>query len=177
MSQSFQPATFAKRALPALLRGEPVGAGAEASAWAPQLGGLVVTLRDPAGQVRGSVGTSAPEGDAGRLLLELTSLACTQDPRFPPATPQEAEALRVEVWELAPPRALERLEDFGPTDALWVRRGIASGLFVPDLYVGSAWEPLSYLTQACRRAGIDAYDPLHPSVEKRALSATLHVSD
>lgn len=162
------PAAWAKEALSSILRGEPISE----LPWTAPLGGLVITLRDETGRVRGSVGTTQPNGGAGETLRELVESAALHDPRFPPLQVEELDSIQVQVWVLGASRPVQGLEDFGPDDALWVRQGVIAGLYLPDLYVGPTWEPLSCLAQACRRAGLDAYAPLDPSIERRAFSTT-----
>lgn len=176
------PAAWAKSVLSSLLRAQeganPLGGEAiDEFPWERPLGGMVITLRDEAGRVRGSVGTTQATSDGGRLLRELVESAASHDPRFPPLLQEEVDSLQVQLWVLGPPRKVHGLEDFGPDDALWVRQGWIAGLFLPDLYVGATWEPLSYLAQACRRAGLDAYAPLDPTIEKRAFPTVAYSSD
>lgn len=162
MSRTQNPASLAREAIAAALRGEPPEAvpleGAE--------GGVVVVLRGSDGRIRGSLGSTEPS-DLGAIAVE----AASQDPRFVPVAEDELDSLQVVVWLLAAPRTVARQDEIREDDALEVRQGLFSGLLLPDLHVGP-WDPDSYLRQACRRAGLDAYAHRAPSTTVRAFRAS-----
>src|SRR5450830_58359 len=86
----------------------PAGTTSDAAtppAWALEPGASFVTLTEN-GELRGCIGSLA----AWRPLLEDVRAnavaAATQDPRFPPMTPDELPAVAIEVSVLSAPRPL-----------------------------------------------------------------------
>ncbi|HLV61602.1 MAG TPA: AMMECR1 domain-containing protein [Fredinandcohnia sp.] len=163
------PAEHAKEAILRAL----AGAAPDTLPWeAPPPEGLFLVVRDPEGKVRASIGTSRAEGDAGRLLARLARAAVADDPRFPPLT--EAEVGSVRVWVLGAGRDIGGPDELRPGEAVRVREGRFSGVFLPDNDAGPAWDPLAYLKQACRRAGLEAHAFQRAGVEIRAYPTTLY---
>lgn len=160
------PALLARQMLAERLRGRtpaPVD-------WSPA--GLFLTLRDGEGRVRVSIGTS--RGEAGGLLARVVEAAVTADPRFPPLRAEELEGLSLTLWELDSPRPLRGPEELRPDDAVRVERDPYSGVFLPENYMGGAWEPTSFLKQACRRAGLEASAFLETGTRLTAFTARRH---
>jgi AmmeMemoRadiSam system protein A len=129
--------------LPALARASIAAAlDLPASLEAPRPGdcpgdnGVFVTLHDPAGRLRGCIGTMASHTDD--LAVETWRMAreaALHDPRFSPVRPEELAGLRIEVTVLEP------LEDIESAEALDPRRwGVVvraadgrRGLLLPDI--------------------------------------------
>ncbi len=146
------PAVLAKEAIARALAGAP----SDTLPWETSLEGLFISLQDADGRVRASYGTSRAERGSGELLARLARQAASADPRFPPLEAEELAELSLKVWVLFEGRPFASLEALGPDDALRVERPPFSGVFLPENYMGEAWDPLSCLKQACRRAGLAA---------------------
>lgn len=164
------PATLAKEAILRALGGTPP----DSLPWEAPLEGLFLVVADPAGNVRAALGTSRAEEDSGPLLARLAREAVAGDPRFPPLEPGDIGTVR--LWLLGPGRSISGPGDLRPGDALRVTLGRFSGVFLPENYMGETWEALSYLKQACRRAGLDALAFEKEGASVRAFPTTLFES-
>jgi AmmeMemoRadiSam system protein A len=110
------------------------------------------------GQLRGCIGSVAPvrplwadvEANAVHALLE--------DPRFPPATPDELADLRLEISVLTPFVPIsDPLRDVKiGVHGLLVARGHNRGLLLPQVPVEWGWDVPAFLGQSCRKAGLPA---------------------
>lgn len=135
--------------------------------------GLFVTLRDEGGDVRGSVGTTEPDGPLAELLPSMVREATQDDPRHPPVSEDEAGTLALELWLLPEPaRTVRDPSEIDPArDALRVRKGIHSGTLLPDVAAAGGWSANTALAYACRKAGLSAHAWREPDTEVQALRA------
>lgn len=129
----------------------------------PVLGAFVSLKR--AGQLRsccGFLGQSVPLHEA---LAHAAVRAAKDDPRFPPISASELDHLDMEVWLLW---GLQPVTAKGEQRAaavvigrhgLQIQRGSARGLLLPGVAVEHRLDPVSFLQQVCRKAGlpIDAW--------------------
>ncbi|MFO7156637.1 MAG: AMMECR1 domain-containing protein [Pseudomonadota bacterium] len=164
------PAALARRMLGEILAGRnpaPVD-------WISAPAGLFLTLRDPTGKVRASIGTSQSEAKGAELLEQVVRAAIGGDPRFPPLSAGELESLSLTLWELVDPRPVRGPMELRPDDAVRVQRGRLSGVFLPENYVGEAWDAAIFLRQACRRAGLEAEAHADPETRLTAFTARRH---
>lgn len=120
-----------------------------------QSGAFVTLRRDK--RLRGCMGTFAPEGTLGQTVDRVARLAC-RDPRFEtqPVTLGELPRLTIEVSVLGP---LEHTTDPGSlrvgTDGVLVRRGEASGCFLPHVATETGWDAEEFLNKCCSmKAGL-----------------------
>ena len=125
--------------------------------------GLFVTLT-MAGQLRGCIGTLAPEGDLTRVAAEFARRAALEDPRFPPLETEELPRCRIEISVLGAPEPIE-----GPDDVVIGRDGLIvegrgrRGLLLPQVATEWGFDAARFLAEACRKAGLppDAWsDPV-----------------
>ncbi|MFQ5553246.1 MAG: TIGR00296 family protein [Thermoplasmata archaeon] len=124
-------------------------------------GRVFVTLNTyPEATLRGCIGyyeTIVPLGEA----VERAAVASCHDPRFEPLRPAEADGVVVEVSLLTSPervdaiRPMEYLDRFDVgVHGLLVRKGVASGLLLPQVALDQGWDPDEFLAQACMKAGL-----------------------
>jgi|HubBroStandDraft_3_1064219.scaffolds.fasta_scaffold01452_2 AmmeMemoRadiSam system protein A len=85
--------------------GLPVAAPAEQLSWLREPGATFVTLKCE-GRLRGCVGSIRARRPLGEDVRANARAAAFADPRFPPLTPPEWRATRVEVSLLTPPEPL-----------------------------------------------------------------------
>jgi AmmeMemoRadiSam system protein B/AmmeMemoRadiSam system protein A len=116
--------------------------------------GAFVTLRK-AGELRGCIGYPEPLAPLGRTVIQAAILAASEDPRFPPVTAAELEAVRIEVSVLTPPREIPnpRAVKVG-THGLIVERDGRKGLLLPQVPVENGWDRETFLEQASLKAGL-----------------------
>ena len=146
------------RATIARTLGAEVAAREDAS-WLAELGATFVTLKKN-GALRGCIGSL----EARRpLLLDVKAnalAAAFRDPRFPPVTHEELEALRIEVSLLSPMSPIDfeseddaaaRLRPF--EDGVVLAYGLARGTFLPQVWEDLP-DPANFLRELKRKAGL-----------------------
>ncbi|HID09617.1 TPA: TIGR00296 family protein [Candidatus Micrarchaeota archaeon] len=123
--------------------------------------GVFTTLKTyPAGSLRGCIGYPEPVKPLYRALSEVSVLAATDDPRFPPLSAGELDSVTVEVSALTPPVRLdvpkEEIVDrivIG-RDGLILRYGPYSGLLLPQVAVEEGWDAEEFLRHVSLKAGL-----------------------
>jgi uncharacterized protein (TIGR00296 family) len=111
--------------------------------------------------LRGCIGLPYPTTPLAKAVTEAALSAATQDPRFPPVTPQELDHITFEVSVLTPP---ERVTVGKPTDypskikvgrdGLITERSYRKGLLLPQVPVEWNWNEEEFLCQCCMKAGL-----------------------
>ena len=114
-------------------------------------GGAFVTLRS--GQtLRGCIGTFSPLPTLEETVEHVARLAC-HDPRFEstPLRPEDLAGLRMEISVLGSLRKTANpLELRIGTDGILIRKGNASGCFLPQVAAEARWSAEEFLRQCCR---------------------------
>ena len=118
-------------------------------------GAAFVTLRK-AGTLRGCIGHLAAEQPLWISVREMAAAAATRDDRFPPITPGELPGLDIEISVLSPRRRIAGPEQVViGRDGLFVRLGTSSGILLPQVATEHGWGDEEFLSQTCRKAGLD----------------------
>jgi AmmeMemoRadiSam system protein A len=117
--------------------------------------GVFTTLYSD-GKLRGCVGYVFPVLPLYRAVFETARAAASQDTRFSPVTLEEATTLKVSLSVLSSvsPITPEQIE-IGK-HGLIVSFGTHRGLLLPQVPVEHNWDPLTFLQQTCRKAGLPA---------------------
>ncbi len=119
--------------------------------------GVFVTLRHGSA-LRGCMGTFQPAGTLVATVDRVARLAC-KDPRFAaqPVTLVELDEIKIEISVLGPLRPVD-----DPTslrigvDGIVVRRGKASGCFLPHVASEAGWTAEEFLDKCCTmKAGLN----------------------
>ncbi len=124
-----------------------------------QKSGVFVTLYK-GGELRGCIGSIAPEKSIVEGVKENAINAAFKDPRFPPLSKDELKDIKIEVSVLSPPRPLEYnssedlIKKIRPyKDGVIIQKGWARATFLPQV-----WEklpdPEEFLTHLCLKAGL-----------------------
>jgi len=117
------------------------------------VGGAFVTL-ELEGSLRGCVGTASPRDALHLTVAAMAKAAAFEDPRFPPLGKNEFEATGIEISRLTPTRPA-RPEDVVPgRHGLFISRGAARGLLLPQVAARYGWERERFLRETCRKAGL-----------------------
>ncbi len=120
--------------------------------------GAFVTLEEARdGALRGCIGRIAGDRPLGEVVRTVAVSAATEDPRFPPVTPEELADLRIEISVLGEPSPFEPTDPSRLVigrDGLLVRRGSALGVLLPQVAAEHALGPEAFLAAACRKAGL-----------------------
>ena len=126
--------------------------------------GVFVTLNIIHNQnktLRGCIGLPYPTTPLAKAVIEAAVSAATQDPRFPPVTPEQLDQIVFEVSVLTPP---ERVTAEKPTDyplkikvgrdGLIIENGYNKGLLLPQVPIELKWEEEEFLCQTSVKAGL-----------------------
>ncbi|HBT20926.1 MAG TPA: AMMECR1 domain-containing protein [Peptococcaceae bacterium] len=119
--------------------------------------GAFVSLKKR-GQLRGCIGTFRPtrKNAAEEIIMNAIS-AATQDPRFPPVSPEELDELEITVDILKEPQPVRDLSELDPKKyGIIVKKGMRRGLLLPDIEgVNTVQEQLRI---AKEKAGISPFE-------------------
>lgn len=121
--------------------------------------GCFVTLKNGE-QLRGCIGQFTSDRPLIELVVETAKASATGDPRFfsDPITADELEQLDIEISVLSP---LQKTSDplslrLG-VDGIYIKRGCASGCFLPQVATETGWNKKQFLSYCCtHKAGLPA---------------------
>jgi AmmeMemoRadiSam system protein A len=119
--------------------------------------GCFVTLKNR-DRLRGCIGQFISDKPLIELVAEMAKASATGDPRFlaDPITARELEKLDVEISVLSP---LKRTDDslslrLG-VDGIYIKKGRASGCFLPQVAPETGWTKEEFLSNCCaHKAGL-----------------------
>ena len=117
--------------------------------------GVFVTLHEK-GELRGCIGNLIGSGPLYLTVRDMAVEAATQDPRFNPVGFPELKDIEIEISVLSP---MERIDDPGRiklgTHGVLVRRGLRSGVFLPQVATETGWSKEEFMSQLCaQKAGL-----------------------
>ncbi|NHV99774.1 MAG: TIGR00296 family protein [Thaumarchaeota archaeon] len=112
-------------------------------------------------ELRGCIGFPEPVKPLVEALIEAAVAAAVEDPRFPPVSLEEMSMIVIDVSVLTPPRLLDVKDrrmllkevKIG-RDGLIVERGFNRGLLLPQVAVEENWDPETFLSYTCVKAGL-----------------------
>jgi len=117
-------------------------------------GATFVTIKRSS-QLRGCIGNIQPVMPLYRSVIRNAVAASSQDPRFPPMTPEELSDMEVEVTILSPLEPVSDVKDIRiGTHGLSIVKDGRSGIFLPQVPVEQGWDLPTYLEQLCVKAGL-----------------------
>jgi AmmeMemoRadiSam system protein A len=136
--------------------------------------GCFVTLKN-GGELRGCLGNFVSDKPLIELVHDMASASATQDPRFfhEPITPEELDELDIEISVLSP---LKKTDDplslrLG-VDGIYIKRGWASGCFLPQVATETGWSKEQFLSCCCtHKAGLPPDSWKDPKTEVYLFSA------
>lgn len=136
--------------------------------------GCFVTLKNR-DRLRGCIGQFTSEKPLVQLLTDMARASATSDPRFVanPVTPGELKELDIEISVLSP---LQRADDpmgleLG-THGIYIKRGHASGCFLPQVAAETGWNKEQFLSYCCsHKAGLSADAWKDPETEVYVFTA------
>lgn len=118
--------------------------------------GVFVTLHKQ-GNLRGCIGYIKPIAPLAQAVSRMAIAASTEDPRFPPVSPDELKDIDIEITVLS---ELTKISDTNRIevgrDGLFIVKGFHSGLLLPQVPVEQGWNREQFLTHTCYKAGLPA---------------------
>ena len=108
-----------------------------------------------ASSLRGCIGTTTARGPLYRTVIEVARKAAFEDPRFPPLTAEELDAVRIEISALSPITSVD-----GPPEievgrhGVQLRRGDSGAVFLPQVAGEHGWDRETLLEQLALKAGL-----------------------
>ena len=129
------------------------------------------------GRLRGCIGQFTSDEPLVRLVVEMAKASATSDPRFlaDAITPGELNSLDIEISVLSP---LERADDplsleLG-TQGIYIKKGCASGCFLPQVATETGWTKEEFLSYCCaHKAGLAADAWKDPETEVYLFTAEI----
>jgi AmmeMemoRadiSam system protein A len=116
--------------------------------------GAFVTLKKK-GELRGCIGYIEGKGPLYRTIEKMAAAAAFEDPRFPPVTEGELPDLELEISVLTP---LHRIRDAAEIEVgkhgIYMKKGWASGLLLPQVATEYGWDRETFLKYTCQKAGL-----------------------
>lgn len=134
--------------------------------------GAFVTLHEK-GQLRGCIGNMVGRGPLYQTIADMAIEAATADPRFPKLSPAEIDKIDIEVSVLTPLKKVSGPDEIKiPGHGVIVRRGFASGVYLPQVALETGWTKEEFLTSLCgQKAGMDPYAWKDPATDMYTFEA------
>ncbi len=130
--------------------------------------GCFVTLKNQ-GRLRGCIGQFTSDKPLVELVVEMAKASATGDPRFfaDRITADELDELDIEISVLSPlKRTDEPLSLRLGVDGIYIKKGCASGCFLPQVATETGWSKEEFLSYCCaHKAGLPADAWKDPSTE------------
>ncbi|OHB60929.1 MAG: hypothetical protein A2168_08590 [Planctomycetes bacterium RBG_13_50_24] len=142
--------------------------------------GCFVTLKNRT-RLRGCIGQFISDSPLIELVAEMAKASATGDPRFfaDPITARELEKLDIEISVLSP---LKKTDDplslkLG-VDGIYIKKGRASGCFLPQVATETGWSKEGFLSYCCaHKAGLAADAWKDPKTEVYLFTADVFGAD
>jgi AmmeMemoRadiSam system protein A len=133
--------------------------------------GAFVTLYKK-GSLRGCIGFVIAAKPLLQTVIEAAEASAFHDPRFPPLERRELPDISIDISVLSEPRRLRCLDEIQVgTHGLIVRRGLHSGLLLPQVATEYGWDRDTFLTHTCYKAGLPGDAWRAPDTEIELFSA------
>ena len=134
--------------------------------------GAFVTLHED-GALRGCIGNMVGRGPLYKTVADMAIEAATGDPRFRKLSLSELGKIDIEISVLSPLKRVKSYEEIKiPGDGVLVKRGFASGVYLPQVATETGWNKEEFLTSLCgSKAGIDPQAWRDPSTEMYVFTA------
>lgn len=119
--------------------------------------GCFVTLKNK-GELRGCIGQFIADKPLIELVNDMAVASATGDPRFlhDPITPKELSELDIEISVLSPLKKTDNPLNLRlGIDGIYIKKGFASGCFLPQVATETGWSREEFLSNCCsHKAGL-----------------------
>lgn len=133
--------------------------------------GAFVTLNEE-GELRGCLGLLSSDLPLPETIEMMARRAATEDPRFPPVSADEVDALTIELSILSPFRRISSDADVTlGSDGLLVQQGVRRGLLLPQVAQKHHFSVKQFLEETCLKAGLPRHAWKDASTELFAFTA------
>ena len=120
-------------------------------------GAVFVTIKKN-GSLRGCIGHVQAIMPLYQSVIKNAIAACSGDPRFPPMTEKELKDIDIEISILSPMNPVKDIKDIQiGKHGLVIRKGVHSGLLLPQVAGELGWDRDTYLKNLCAKAGLPEY--------------------
>jgi AmmeMemoRadiSam system protein A len=107
------------------------------------------------GNLRGCIGYLEALKPLLETVREMAGAAAFHDPRFRPLGPEELADLEIEISVLSPMHLIKSTDEIEVgKHGLYIVRGFARGLLLPQVATEYKWDRLTFLEQTCNKAGL-----------------------
>lgn len=124
----------------------------EAGVFAMRAGAFVSLHRH--GKLRGCIGIVEPMEPLGKTIAHCAVSAAREDPRFASLRPEEVEDVEIEVSLLSEPELIAPENIVIGQHGLLIEQGRRRGLLLPQVAVEHHLDPVAFLSETCRKAGL-----------------------
>ncbi len=116
--------------------------------------GVFVTLKKK-GELRGCIGYIQGVEPLYQAVSTMAIQASTQDPRFLPVQEEELKDIKIEITVLSPLRKISDIKEIEVgRDGIYIRKGLYSGLLLPQVAIENNWNREQFLAHTCLKAGL-----------------------
>jgi AmmeMemoRadiSam system protein A len=118
--------------------------------------GAFVTIHK-SGMLRGCIGMIESDNMLFETIIEMAIESSTADPRFEPLSPDELNEIEIEVSVLFPKKRIKSIDEIEMgKHGVIVKRGLASGVFLPQVATETGWSKQEFMRNLCEgKAGIE----------------------
>ncbi len=118
-----------------------------------QYGAFVTLTKND--ELRGCIGYIYSEDPLFEVIKEVSKLAATEDPRFPPVSENELSQILIEISVLSKPQPLNDYKDIEiGVHGLLLEEPNARGVLLPQVAVEHSMDVSGFLTSLCRKANL-----------------------
>jgi len=117
--------------------------------------GSFVTIHE-AGELRGCIGNMVASGPLYQTVADMAIEAATGDPRFRPLSINELDKINLEISVLSPLQRVKNIDEIKvPGHGVIVKRGMRSGVYLPQVATETGWNKEEFMTSLCaHKAGL-----------------------
>ena len=105
-------------------------------------------------RVRGCIGVPDPRDSLIKSVIEVVSMAATDDPREAPLRLDEVGRVDIELSVLGPMQVARPDDVEIGRHGLFIQRDGAAGVLLPQVAAQAGWTRTEFLDQVCVRAGL-----------------------
>ena len=119
--------------------------------------GAFVTLHKK-GELRGCIGNIIGIQPLWMTVRDMAVESSTRDPRFEPVAPEELKDIKIEISVLSQPKSVQDINEIKMgIHGVIVKRGMNSGVFLPQVATETGWSRDEFLSNLCaHKAGLPA---------------------